>query len=188
MVKSAAIVVAEGFEEIETIAVADILRRAGIRTMLYSLIEEPKAVVKGSRGVSIVTDAPLSTLQCDICDAVILPGGLPGVTNLQASTMVRTMLLQAMKEEKLIASICAASSILASYGILQGKQATSHPSFKEKTALKGVNYQEERVVADGNIITSRSPGTAIEFAYAIVAYLVDKEMVEKINAGVLARI
>lgn len=175
---------AEGFEETETIAVVDMLRRAGGRVFLISL-KEDKEAVKGSRGVYCLPDMAHDSL-ADSFDAIFLPGGAEGVAKLHADKILKEKLFEMFDEEKLIASICAASSILADYGILNGRNATSHPSFKKKTDINGTLYSEERVVVDGNIITSRSPGTAIECAFAMVEYLFGKKRVAKLNKGVMA--
>jgi len=187
MAKRIAVMLAEGFEEIETVTVVDILRRAGGRVSLISLFDNTESV-KGSRGVYFVPDSGISVLSDADFDAIVLPGGLPGTTNLHADKTVKDTLLRMNSDGKLIASICAATSILADYGITSGKNATSHPAFKEQTDINDTIYSDERVVVDGNIVTSRSPGTAMEFAFALVEQLYGSEMVEKVNAGVLARL
>lgn len=184
MAKTVLIPLAPGFEEIETITVVDVLRRAGARVTLAGT-EDGSVPVKGSRGVLVVPDASLNAQQPDDFDLIVLPGGQPGTNNLlENETLINT--LQAMeKKKKHIAAICAAPLVLQKAGLIQGQNITSHPSVQAQ--LEEGHYSDERVVVDGNIITSRSPGTAMEFALKLVEILFGAEMVDKVNAGMLAR-
>ncbi len=119
-------------------------------------------------------------------DLVVLPGGQPGTSNLQKDERVKAILLKMNQDDKKIAAICAAPVILQSAGLLEGQSLTSHPSVKEE--LKDVPYSENRVVVDGNIITSRSPGTAMEFAMKLVEILFDADRMETVNKGVMAKL
>lgn len=181
--KKVLVTLAPGFEEIETITVVDILRRAGARVVIAATQEGP---VQGSRGVNVVADCLLKSVNEDEFDLIFLPGGQPGTTNLQNDPIVLSLLRKMNGSNKLVAAICAAPMVLQSAAILNNKKVTSHPSVREK--LNGVQYSEDRVMTDGNILTSRSPGTAMEFAMKLVEVLFDKERVETVNNGVMARL
>ena len=183
MAKNVLIPLAPGFEEIETITVVDILRRAGAQVTLAGTQAGP---IEGSRGVRILPDELLEALSAENFDLIVLPGGQPGTTNLQNSSTVLDLLQNMHSQDKYIAAICAAPLVLQTAGVLQKARITSHPSVKEQ--LGEVPYQDERVVEDHKIITSRGPGTAMEFAFKLVEILFGKERVEKVNAGVMARI
>lgn len=181
--KKVLVPLAPGFEEIETVTVVDILRRSGARVSLAGTVAGP---LEGSRGIQVMPDIPLDRVNPDEFDMVVLPGGQPGTANLQKDDRVRKILIEFHRQQKWIAAICAAPVVLQSAGILQGRAVTSHPSVKEE--LKGVRYSEDRVVADGHIMTSRSPGTAMEFAMQLVEKLFDQDRVSTVNKGVLAKL
>jgi len=181
--KKVLVVMAPGFEEIETITVVDILRRAGARVTLAATVSGD---IQGSRGVRVLPDATLDQLSDEeIFDLIVLPGGQPGTDNLAKNATVRTHLLRMAEDNRLIAAICAAPMVLEQAGLLKGRAVTSHPSVSDK--LSSGRYLESRVVVDGNIITSRAPGTAMEFALVLVEALFDSSRVETVNKGVLAR-
>ena len=181
--KKVIIILAPGFEEIESITIADILRRAGARVTLAGTEE---GLIKGSRDVTVLPDIYLGKVDENDWDMIVLPGGQPGTDNLIKCEKVLAIVKKMHKEHKLIAAICAAPLVLKSAGILNGIHATSHPSVKGQ--LNESVYSEDRVVVDGNIITSRSPGTAMEFSLKLVEALFGMEMVDKINSGVMAKI
>ncbi len=174
---------AEGFEEIEAVTVIDILRRAGIEVISAGLEDGP---IKGSRGITVIPDTALHRILDDAFDMVVLPGGLPGTTNLRLDKRIHDIVRRIHQHDGYVTAICAAPSIYAELGFLKGRNATSHPSVADEPHFEGVHYREERVVVDGRFITSRSPGTAMEFAFQLVEALSGKEMVEKVNRGVLA--
>ncbi|MEW5895955.1 MAG: DJ-1 family glyoxalase III [Candidatus Omnitrophota bacterium] len=179
MKKSALIILADGFEEIEAVTPIDILRRAGIDVMIAGL-NNKENFVTGSHGIAIKTDIALESAGSDF-DACILPGGTPGSPNLAKSDLVSSFLTIMNREKKLIAAICAAPAlVLAPAGILDRKKATCFPgmedSFNESTV-----FVEEAVVIDSNVITSRGAGTAIQFALAIIAKLLNKETSDSIK-------
>ena len=182
--KQTLVTVAPGFEEIETITVIDILRRAEINVVAAST--EPGEIT-GSRGVKIVPDGLLrNVLNTQDFDMIVLPGGLQGTINLRNDALVKKIILEMYEQGKYIAAICAAPTVLAEVGLVRGKRITSHPSVKKE--LRDISiYQESRVAMDGQIITSRSPGTAMEFAMKLVDILVGKSKREEINKGVLAK-
>jgi 4-methyl-5(b-hydroxyethyl)-thiazole monophosphate biosynthesis len=119
-------------------------------------------------------------------DLVVLPGGQPGTSNLQNNETVKAIIQNMYRSRKQVAAICAAPTILHSAGILKNTIVTSHPSVKDQ--LNDIEYSEERVVVDGNIVTSRSLGTALEFAFKLVEILFDRDRMDAVNQGVMARL
>ena len=177
------IIIAPGFEEIETITVVDILRRSGARVTLAGTEPGP---LKGSRDVVIVPDVLLEETIDKSFDLIVLPGGQPGTTNLRNNPKVLDLITKASEDRKKIAAICAAPLVLDSANLLEGKTFTSHPSVENE--LDKGQYSQERVVIDDNLITSRSPGTAMEFAFALVEELFGKNRSETVNKGVMAKL
>ncbi len=171
---------ADGFEEIETFTVVDVLRRAGITVVLVGLQSGPVASV---RKVSVIPDDSLENVKADDFDMIILPGGQPGTTNLGADVRVKRLLNEFNTAGKCISAICAAPSVLAEAGLIKGKRVTAYPSYKDK--LDGAQYVESAVVSDGTIITSQGPGTAIAFALAIVTRLAGKHTADDIANDLL---
>lgn len=167
------IFMADGCEEIEGLTVVDILRRAGLEIEMISINGSPD--VTGSHGIAFSADTVFEQVNFDELDAVVLPGGMPGTLNLGEHTGVVSILKKFAKEGKLVAAICAAPSVLGAAGILKGKHAVCHPGFEEK--LTGAIVSEDTVITDGNVITSRGMGTAIDFALAIAAYFKDEDAV-----------
>ncbi len=174
------VLLAEGFEEIEAVTIIDVLRRAGLDVATASLGASP---VRGSHGISVAADRPLSKASGEDWDMVVLPGGMPGATNLRDSSEVQALLKAQAAKGKKIGAICAAPIALGKAGLLQGKKATSYPGFQDQ--LTGAKYQEAAVVADGNIVTSRGPGTALEFALQIVKDLKGKGASDELRKGML---
>ena len=154
---------ATGFEEVEAITTCDYLRRAGIDAKLVS-IEGLK--VLGAHNIAIDADLLFEEADYSQCSAIVLPGGLPGTTNLMAHQGLRNEILKANGQGKLICAICAAPMILGDLGIIKGKTATIYPGIEEK--LTGANYEDSIAIKDGNIITSRGPATAVNFALKII--------------------
>ena len=181
--KKVLVPIAPGFEEIETITIVDILRRAGARVILAGTV---RGVLEGSRGVKIVPDELLDSVMEDNFELICLPGGQPGTDNLKNDVRIGSLLKRMFKEDKLIGAICAAPIILKKNNILENKFITSHPSVE--SVFKTENYLCERVVVDGNLITSQSPGTAMEFALKLVEILFGSNRLKKVNDGILARI
>ena len=181
--KKVLITLAPGFEEIESITVVDILRRAGARVDVAGTEPGP---LEGSRGVKVVPDMLVSEVESGDYDLVVVPGGQPGVTHLQENERVLAIIREMKRDDKKIAAICAAPLVLQSAGVLGKDISTSHPSVREK--LNEVQYSEDRVVVDGNLITSRSPGTAMEFAMKLVEVLFGPDRVKVVNDGVIAKL
>jgi 4-methyl-5(b-hydroxyethyl)-thiazole monophosphate biosynthesis len=175
-----AIILAEGFEELEATAIIDVLRRAGIDVVSAGLSEGP---VASAHKVKVIPDAVINELNADDFDMLVLPGGQPGSDNLNADKRVGDLIRDFNDKGKVTGAICAAPYVLANAGILEGKHATSYPSFKEK--LGNVEYEEKTVVTDGNVMTSRGPGTAICFGLAIVERFLGPEKAGQIKDAML---
>jgi 4-methyl-5(b-hydroxyethyl)-thiazole monophosphate biosynthesis len=182
MKKKAIVLLANGFEEVEAITPIDYLRRAEIDVTVAALGDN--LMVKGSRaGLQVLADTTLSKADGH-WDAVILPGGMPGAANLAACPKTGALLKEMAAKNRLICAICASPVVvLAPLGLLSGKRFTCYPGMEEK-ATDGT-WSDERVVIDGNIITSRAAGTAGEFSIAIIAALLGKDEGMKIANSVL---
>ncbi len=179
--KKAIIFLADGAEEVEALAPLDMLRRAGVDVTLAGV---GKKEIVCSHGVKITADACLCDAVDGEYDMVVLPGGGVGTENLGKSAEVEALVRREYENGKIIAAICAAPSVLGGYGLLKGKSATCYPGFEEK--LTGALLSKAKVVRDGNIITSRGAGTAMEFAFELVEALIDAEAAEKIRKAVMA--
>ncbi len=171
---------AQGCEEIEAVTVIDILRRAGITVISAGLDAQP---VRASRGVVLLPDLTLDEALLHDFDMIVLPGGQPGTNNLKADPRILNLLKIMSTRGKFVTAICAAPSVLATAGLLDGKHATSFPGTLDSFAK--VNQQQLAVVTDGNLITSRGPGTAIDFALTLVERLVDKTKRDEVEAGLV---
>ena len=154
------IFLADGFEEIEGLTVVDILRRAGIDISMISINGKKK--VTGAHGIALDTDEDIVQCDLDKLDMLVLPGGMPGTTNLAACEKLTEALKKADQEKRGIAAICAAPSVLGDLGFLKGKKAVCYPGFESR--LTGAEVLAVPVVTDGHITTSRGMGTAIAFA------------------------
>ncbi len=174
--------IAEGFEELEAVTIVDVLRRADIEVTIAGLKAGP---VRGSRGTTLIPDAVLDQIDEKDFDMIVLPGGMPGVKHLQDDPRIKHLLEVFTASGRYTTAICAAPSILASYGLLNGKQATSNPKFKDKVAIAGVTYQDKSVVSDGKVITSRGPGTSIDFALELIGKLVGDDKRAEVETGLV---
>jgi 4-methyl-5(b-hydroxyethyl)-thiazole monophosphate biosynthesis len=162
----ALVLFAEGSEELEAITIVNILRRGGVQTTLAGLTD---GALRGSRGIVIVPDTPLDAVLDQDFDLIVLPGGQPGTRNLKADARVLQLLQRFAAQGKFVAAICAAPSVLAAAGLLDGKQATCYPTCLDD--YPSVKLQTSAVVEDGKLITSRGPGTAMDFALVLVERL-----------------
>jgi len=180
--RSVLLPLAEGFEELEAVSVIDVLRRAGIKVVVAGLRPGP---VKGSRDTVLVPDAALDDVLDDEFDMLVLPGGMPGVKYLRQDSRIKKLLDRYTQKDRYTGAICAAPSVLAAYGHLTGKSATSNPKFKDQVAIEGVRYREDAVVADGNIVTSRGAGTSIAFGLALVETLAGKAKRKEVEEGMV---
>ncbi|QWR78260.1 DJ-1 family glyoxalase III [Candidatus Magnetomonas plexicatena] len=178
---SVLVILAEGFEEIEAIAVIDILRRAEINTVVAGLKE---GFITSARGVKVIPDCTLDSVSAVNFDMVVLPGGMPGTLNLAADTRVKSLVASMYNDGKYTAAICAAPFVLSEAGVLSGKTATSHPSYHDKIKAATVS-KTERVVVDGKVVTSQGAGTAIEFSLKIVELFCGKERADSIHAAMV---
>ena len=169
---------AQGCEEIEAVTVIDILRRGGIEVISAGLDDQP---VRASRGVMLIPDTTLDIALQHSFDMIVLPGGQPGSNNLKADTRIIALLQQMAQQGKYTAAICAAPSVLASAGLLDGKQATSFPG--ALSPFPNVKQQQAAIVEDGQLITSRGPGTTMDFALTLVERLVGKSKRDEVETG-----
>jgi len=188
MFKKALVVIAGGSEEIEAVTPIDVLRRAGVDVTVAGLHNaDPQQC---SRNVCIVVEKSLQEAKA-LCpfDAILLPGGAKGAEAFVASEELGEMLREQDKSGRIVASICAGPTALKKHGIGIGKSVTSYPSFKDKVTGgdTNYNYKEDRVVIDGNIITSRGPGTALEWSLAVAKELVGKETADQVAAAMLLK-
>jgi len=180
MKKRVLVPLADGFEEIEAITVIDILRRAGAEVMVAALQGE---IVKGSHGIAVIADAVLELVKSDEFDLVVLPGGLPGSTNLKKDKRIIELIQRHNQNGKLISAICAAPTVLAEYGLLNDKRFTLHPSQISNVSLSATNSQVE---CDGQLITGQAAGAAMKFAFALVEKLFGPVKVAEVNRSVLS--
>ncbi|RZN39391.1 MAG: DJ-1/PfpI family protein [Methanophagales archaeon ANME-1-THS] len=182
MAKHAVLLLATGFEEIEATSVVDVLRRAGVEVTIAGL---QAGAIQGAHGIKVLPDTTLGEIEPKKFDAVILPGGNPGYVNLGRDKRVLDAVKTAFELGKIVAAICAAPSVLAQAGILKGKRATIFPGME--SALTGAKPLSERVVMDGNLVTSQGPGTALEFALTLVELLVGKQKAQEVKTGLVAK-
>lgn len=175
------VMLADGFEEIEALTPVDLLRRVGLEVKILG-VTGPSAV--SSRGVRVFCDGILSEQDPALLEGVVLPGGSPGYRNLAQSTQLRTLCARLLEEEKLVAAICAAPTVLAGWGLLTGRKATCYPGMEP--AL-GQSAQDNDLVIDGNLITSRGPGTAMLFSLALVERLKGAQAAQKLARGLCLR-
>ncbi len=172
---------AGGVEELEAVTIIDVLRRGGIEVTSASLTDS--LTVQGSRGVSLLADAAWSSLDLAGFDALVLPGGGKGTENLSADPRVTDAVVAFNEAEKYVAAICAAPTVLARAGILNGRRATCYPTCAEQL---GPAYDDAApVIADGNVITSQGPGTAMLFSLVLVQHFAGDETVQRVAEGLL---
>ncbi len=179
--KNILIPLAPGFEEIEALTVVDILRRAGANVVTAGTVAGP---IEGRNGIKVLPDAALDDIKEAVFDVLVLPGGAKGTENLKKDKRVLDIARSFNADKRLIAAICAAPTVLSKAGITKGRTVTAYPGVRHE--LKDALLSDERVFIDNNIITSQSPGTAMEFAFAIVMVLYGEEKVKEINKSVLA--
>jgi 4-methyl-5(b-hydroxyethyl)-thiazole monophosphate biosynthesis len=171
---------ADGFEEVEALAVIDILRRAKVDVDTVSV--SGKNLVAGAHSIGIMADILFEEADFDSCDLIFLPGGMPGTKNLDVHPGLRDRILTFAKQGKKLAAICAAPSVLGHLGVLRGKKAICYPGFEEE--LTGAIITDERVVVDESVITSKGMGTAIELGLELVKILVGESEAETIKEGI----
>jgi len=173
---------AEGFEEIEAVNVIDILRRADVQVVTAGL---KGGLVEGSHKIKVLPDSSLDKIDFRDFDGLILPGGSPGFVNLGNDERILNMVREMDRAGKYVAAICGAPSVLIKAQVLQGRKATVSPSGKAQVQACA-EFCEDRVVVDRNLITSRSPGTAMEFALKLVEVLVGEKKMREVKQQTLA--
>jgi 4-methyl-5(b-hydroxyethyl)-thiazole monophosphate biosynthesis len=182
MPKTVLVPIADGTEEIEAVCIIDTLRRSGARVTVASVMGELQ--ITASRGVKLVADKRIEECVNEIYDAIALPGGTQGAEHLRDSTPLVDMLKKQKQEGRLYAAICASPAVVFQHhGLLAGRRATCHPAFVEH--LDNQEAVENRVVVDGMCVTSRGPGTAIEFALQLITLLFDEEQAKKVAGPML---
>ena len=182
MTKKVLIILAEGFEEIEAATPIDVLRRAGAEVTLAGL---DALEISGAHGLIFHADTELNTKSGEDYDAIVLPGGGKGAKNLASSPEVTSLIKDFNEKNKLIAAICASPAVvLAPAGILDGKRATCYPGMQDAFANETA-FSEDPVVSDGNIITSRGPGTAAAFSFALLEKMGLENEAAKIRASMM---
>ncbi len=170
---------AQGCEELEAVTVVDLLRRAGIEVVTASLGPGP---VHCSRGVTLVADVELDGVLEEAFDMIVLPGGLPGADHLDEDPRIRTLLERIASAGGHVAAICAAPKVLAHAGLLAGRRATAYPGVLEH---EGMASTGTAVVRDGGVVTSRGPGTAMDFALELIEILVGRERRLEVEQGLV---
>ncbi len=173
------ILLADGFEEVEAMTPVDLLRRAGAEVTMVSVTGGK--VVTGARRIPVVTDLLIG--QQGEGDMLILPGGMPGTTHLKEHAGVRNLVQDFYDQGKYIAAICAAPTVFGDMGLLRGRHATCYPGLEG--GLIGAKVSTDSVVVDGNIITSRGVGTALDFACKLIELLFGKEKADEIAKSVV---
>ena len=179
-----AIFLAEGFEEIEALTVVDICRRAGLTIDMVSVMGALQ--VTGSHGIEVKADKLLDDVKFDEMDMLVLPGGMPGTTNLEKTEKLMEQVRAFDAAKRYISAICAAPGVFGRAGLLQGKKACVFPGLEGE--LKGADVQMTETTVDGHILTSRGMGTAIPFGLAIVERFCGKEAADELGKKIVFRV
>lgn len=170
---------ANGFEDIEALIPVDVLRRGGVDIQTVSITDSN--IVESAHGVQMVTDLTFGEADLKDADLLMLPGGMPGATNLNAHEGLKKALVAQAEAGKMVAAICAAPLVLGGLGILKGKRATCYPGFEQ--TLDGATYTADLWTIDGNIITGEGPAAAFPYAYSLLALLVSEEKAAEVAEG-----
>lgn len=163
---------AQGCEELEAVTITDLLTRAGIKVITAGLDDN---IVTASRGMKLIPDKNIDHVLNDDFDMIVLPGGLPGADHLNNDLRIQALIKKMAANNKFTAAICAAPRVLATAGLLDNKHVTSFPGALDNFPVNNMTYEEKAVVIDGNVITSRGPGTAMDFVLTLIELLVGKE-------------
>lgn len=178
-----AVFIADGSEEVETITPVDLLRRAKVDVDIVSIM--PTLEISASRDVKITADKLIDDIDFDEYDLLVLPGGVRGTNNLNACEALKKQIVRFNDQGKGIAAICAAPTVFAGLGILNGKTSTCNPGFWEELRANGANVIEDsKVVVNGNIITSQAMGTSVDFGLALVGFLCGEEEKEALRTNI----
>jgi 4-methyl-5(b-hydroxyethyl)-thiazole monophosphate biosynthesis len=169
---------AQGFEELEAVTVIDLLRRAGIEVVTAALKEGP---VTGARGTMLVADTTLHEVKDQDFDMTVLPGGLPGADHLDQDPRIHALLKRLAQSGRYTAAICAAPKVLAHAGLLDNKKATAYPGILDALDLERTELSNQAVQVDGRLITSKGPGTAMDFALELIEQLLGKAAREQVE-------
>ena len=179
--KTIFVFLADGFEEIEALTPVDVLRRAGLSVKTVSIMDAQ--TVTGAHHVPVLADMMFTDVNSEDAEMILLQGGMPGATNLDAHEGLAKMILEFAKAKKSLAAICAAPLVFGKRGLLEGKKATCYPGFE--TYLQGAEYTAALVEKDDNIITGKGPGAAMEFAFAIVEKYCGIDKVNELKQGMM---
>lgn len=173
---------AQGCEETEAVTVIDLLRRAGIEVVTAGLDDQP---VRASRGVVLIPDTTLDSVLDEDFDMIALPGGAHGADNLRNDPRIIDLLKKMSSQRRYTAAICAAPKVFAEAGLLDGRRATSFPGALDGVSIKDLVYLEDSVVQDDRLVTSRGPGTAMDFALSLIELLVDVGKRDEVERGLV---
>ena len=176
----ALVVLADGFEETEAVTAIDLLRRGGVEVVIAAL---SGGRARGSHGIEIHADAALADALGAPYDAVVLPGGQPGATHLATDARVLALVRAQMRDGRLLGAICAAPTVLAAAGVLDGRRVTAFPGALKPDAAVELALSDEAVVRDGDLITARGPGTAMDFALALLDALEGRTVRDRVEAA-----
>lgn len=179
--KRACVFLADGFEETEAVAVIDVLRRANVDVEVAAVGPREEPWRTGSHGIDVRSTLRVGDVKVDAFDAFVVPGGQPGATHLRDDPTVQALLQEAHRRGLVVAAICAGPIALESAGVLRGRSATAFPGVE----LPSAQFREQRVVVDGHVVTSRGPGTALEFSLALVEQLVSKQAAQELATKML---
>ena len=171
---------AQGCEELEAVTVIDLLRRAGITVDSAGLDGQP---VRAARGTVLIPDITLDEALTRDYDMIVLPGGLPGADHLKDDARIIELVTRMASQNKYTAAICAAPRVLAQAGLLHGRRATSFPGALDVAAIPGIDYSDQPVVRDGTVITSRGPGTAMDFALELIEILAGRQQRDTVESA-----
>lgn len=178
---TALVFLADGFEETEAIGTIDVLRRGGVKTTMVSISEDVS--VCGAHGIPIVADVTISAVDLASCDALVLPGGMPGTQNLGQCSLLTDSLIEQYRKGKVVAAICAAPSVLGNLSIADGHKVTCYPGFEGY--LQSADVTGQVAETDGNLITGRGPGAVFNFALKIVEKLEGPETAKSVAEGLV---
>lgn len=183
MSKRVLVPLAQGCEELEAVTIIDLLVRAGVEVVTASL--DDNKLITASRGVQLMAQKSLNDVLDEPFDMVILPGGIPGADHLEDDARIIEKLKQTVSSGKTVAAICAAPKVLVTAGLLDGKKATSYPGFINKNPAPHMQYIDQPVVEDNQVITSKGPGTAMDFALTLIDRLCGNDIRKQVENGLV---